>query len=899
VIAHRNYGAAAITFLAVASSLQPLSAQGTGTITGTVTSARTSAPISGVTVRIVGGQRVAVTRADGSYRLSLGAGAYELRATAIGFAPVSRAVTVMADHTSIENFALHESAVSLDEVVTIGTRRVDRTATGSPVPIDVVSAAALRGTGFVETWQALQRLVPSVNVPRIPLGDTHVRPLTLRGLAPDHVLVLVNGKRRHSAAVVQGGPVLSGSVPVDIGAIPFDAIERIEVLRDGASAQYGSDAIAGVVNLVLKAGERREGRASFGGTYTSEGGRHFRDGNVANVSATYGALYRRGAQLTVSAGLSDRGRTNRAYPDARQQYFAGDPRNGDAPVISSAEGDGEARAIGSFVSVGIPLRHGGELYAFGGASQRDGRAAVANFRRANDFRTVRALHPNGFLADIGTDLLDFSGAAGVRGAAGGWRWDLSSVFGGNSVRYNVHNSNNVSLGAASPTEFYAGRLGSSQWTSNVDVARPLKIGLREPASLAMGAEFRVDGYRIEAGEPDSYRDGGVPVIDGDSAGRPAQIGAQGLLGFRPLDEVTATRNNIAAYVGLESRVARRLVVDLAARAERYSDYGSRTAGKLAVRLEPFRGVAIRGAAGSGFRAPSLGQSHYSTTRGIVRLVSGVNTPFVVRTLPVNSTEARVLGAKPLRPESSRSVSAGIIVDFPAAPTVTVDYYAIKVDDRITPSGEFVAPAVRQLFEQQGLRGIAGGRYFTNAVDTKTRGVDVVGSYGLLLARGGVLRLTGGYNARTTRVVRVSLAPPQLEAFQSTLFNRAEEGKIEVGQPRTTSVLTATYTLQRLALNLHNQRFGEASLLDLNDPQKDQTVRAKWIADLGGSYQVGRRLSLAATVSNLFDVYPDEWWDFRDGVSAQGMSNSGIFRYPGGISPFGMNGRTIYVHMAYR
>ncbi|MDP9179629.1 MAG: TonB-dependent receptor, partial [Gemmatimonadota bacterium] len=660
-----------------------------------------------------------------------------------------------------------------------------------------------------------------------------------------------------------------------------------------------SDAIAGVVNILLKSGEAEHVRTSYGQVLTAERGRQFRDGKIVDVNATYGAQFIRGGHVTLTAEVRDRDGTNRAYPDERQQYFTGDPRNAGPAVISSHEGDGKARDVGMFVNAMLPLSTETELYAFGGGMHRDGRAAGPTFRRPNEVRTVRAIHPEGFLSETESRILNFSGVAGARGRVRGWRWELSSAFGGNSVRYHVHNSNNVTLGTASPTDFYVGTLRSRQWTSNLDISRQVNLRAGTPINFGAGAEFRLDTYGIEAGEPDSYRDGGLLILDGDSVGKPGPVGSQGMLGFRPLDEVDATRNNVAAYVDIDGRIMRRLLLNVAGRTERYSDHGSNLDGKVAARLELLTGVALRAAAATGFRAPSLNQSYYSATRGILRLVSGVNTSFIIRTLPVGSQEAQILGATPLRPETSRNFSGGIVIDFPRLPTVTADYYAIDVDDRIVPSGEFVHPSVARLFEEHGLGGIAGGRYFTNAIDTKTRGVDIVMNYGMLVGGSGLLRLMGGYNKTKTRVTRVAAAPPQLAAFQSVLFNRAERGKMEVGQPRQTITLTANYSMNRIGLNVHNQRFGQASLPDLSDPLKDQTVRAKWITDAGVSYQLRPRLTVAASASNLFDVYPDEWWDFKDGVDAQGMSMFGIFRYPGGISPFGMNGRTAYVHLSYR
>jgi iron complex outermembrane receptor protein len=789
------------------------------------------------------------------------------------------------------------SAVQLDPVVTIGTRRLDRTATHSPVPVDVISEATMQSTGLVETWQALQRIVPSLNVPHYPLGDNNMRSITLRGLAPDQVLVLVNGKRRHSTTVLEGGPVLNGSTPVDINMIPTNAIEHIEVLRDGAAAQYGSDAIAGVVNVVLKSGEQRQTRATFGQAYTSEGGRDFRDGRIVNLSATYGATNNSGAQITMSAEFRDRGRTNRAYPDSLPQYLPGDPRNNTPPRVSSHQGNAAARQIAMFVNTAFPFRGSAEMYAFGGMMHRGG-SGSSFFRRANDVRTVRALHPDGFLPETRSEVVDISGLMGLRGSMRQWRWDLSSVWGGNSVRSSVHNSNNVTLGAAGPTDFYAGKKKSAQWTSNLDFTRRLDIGSTRTLNIALGTEFRLDHYLLREGEPDSYRDGGVRILDGPSAGRLGAIGAIGNVGNRPIDVVDASRSNVALYTDLDGYITPRLLVDVAGRAERYSDFGSTTDGKIAARFELFRGVGVRAAAGTGFRAPSLTQAYSSSTAGVVRVVNGVSTVRVSRTLPVNSPEAKVLGAKPLRAEKSLNSSGGIVFDVAQWPTITADYYAIDVDDRIVLSGLFDDPAVALLFEAQGLRGIVGGRYFTNAIDTRTRGFDIVASHGLFLGGAGLVRLTGAYNRTRTRVTRVSPTPPQLSAFQSVLFGRVERGKIETGQPDKTITIGVNYSIQRLAVNLHNQRFGKASLLDASNPDLDQTVRPKWITDFGISYQLQRRVHATASVSNLFDVYPDQWRDFDLGVNGA-LSMNGVFRYPGGISPFGMDGRMIYVHLSYR
>lgn len=875
-------------------------AQTVGVITGRVSSADGNA-LGGAVVRVLNRAESAVAHGDGAFRLHLPPGQYQLQASLIGYSAATQTVTVAAAQTTTVNFVLSESALSVNEVVALGTRRVNRTVTESPVPVDVIPNQLMENVGLIETSQILQRLAPSVNFPRTAIADgtDHLRPVTIRGLAPDQVLVLVNGKRRHTTALVHvNGTVGRGSTSVDLNAIPSNAIERIEVLRDGAAAQYGSDAIAGVVNIILKSGERREATTTFGRVQSSENGRSFTDGEHVNLNGTYGILLGNGGSVTVNGEYRNRNRTNRAYPDLRTQYLAGDPRNSSAPIISSWQGDGDSRDVGGFLNAMLPLGKA-QLYAFGGVTKRDGMAA-GFFRRALDDRTVRALHPNGFLPEIGSDILDFSGSAGVRGDMRGWHWDIGSVYGGNTFKFSVHNSNNVTLGANSPTEFPdAGTLRFQQWTNNLDLSRQFDIGMRAPLNVGVGAEFRVDFFKIAAGDPDTYRDGGVRIIDGPNAGRQGGVGSQVFPGFRPADVVDANRSNVAGYIDLETKPLEKLLINLAGRAENYSDFGSTTDGKIAARLELTKGLAVRGAAGTGFRAPSLGQSYFSATSTNFIVINGVNTPFDIRTFPVGTPEARLLGAQDLKPERSRNLSGGVSIELPAGLTVTADYYAIDIDDRIVLSGNFTQTAVRQLFESRGFTGVGGGRFFTNAIDTETRGLDVVVNYGLLLGNAGTIRFLGGYNQNKSKVTRIAATPPQLAAFQSTLFDRVEQGRIEKGQPRNNINLTLNWERGPLGVNLHNQRFGEVSQYNADATGAlDQTFRAKWITDLDVSAKVMQRFRVAVGADNLFDVYPDEWKDWNRGVAGS-LTTNGIYRYPGGTSPWGMNGRTIYVRLSYR
>lgn len=888
---------AAAALVLVTGVAQQMSAQATAVITGTVRNAVSGGPVANATVRVVAGRRFSVTGGDGSYRLVVDTGPTEVRVTAVGFAPASQMVSLGGGASAVTAFALQPSAVPLDDVVALGARALERTATASPVPVDVISSQLLENTGVTETWQQLQRLVPSVNVPHIPIADNHMRPVTLRGLAPHHVLVLVNGKRRHPASVLLAGPSVPATALTDLNAIPSSAIERIEVLRDGASAQYGSDAIGGVVNVILKSGERRDLQTSIGGVYSSEGGRDFRDGALFEASTTLGFASANGGHLTLTGELRERSGTNRAYPDMRPQYFGGDPRNDEPPQVSSYLGNGTVHAQTFFVTAVAPVTRSTEAYAFGGAAGRRSVSPDAFFRRPLDFRTVRAIHPDGFLPRIGSQISDVSVVGGMRGALRGWRWDLSSSWGGNGTGYHVHNSNNVSLGAASPTEFYAGKVAAQQWTNNADVTRDLKLG-SFAVGVAGGAELRVETYQIRAGEPDSWRDGGVRILDGPLAGQGPEVGAQGMFGFRPTDEVSARRSSSALYLEVEGRPIQRLLLQSAARAEHYSDFGSTSDGKIAVRLQLLPGLALRGSMSTGFRAPALTQQYFSSTRTVFQTVNGVTTVLTVRTFPVNTPEALLMGATPLRPETSVNRSAGLVLHVPRLPRITADLYRITIDDRISLLGSIRDTSIIRLFEENGMRGIGGGNYFTNSMDTRTQGVDLVASHALLLNGSQVLRMLGGYNRTRSTVTQIAQLPSQLARFRSQLITRSGRGILEDGQPRETITLTLSYGAGPVAINLHNQRSGPTAQRDQNSPAADQTVGPKWITDVRIAYQLRPRVQVAASGANLFDVYPDEWWDFKDGLNALGVSMMGISRYPGALSPFGMNGRTFYLRLAY-
>lgn len=883
-----------------------LSAQ---TISGKITDQVSTDPITGARVSLVGTSQGVLTRADGTYRLPVTAGTQIVRVSSIGYTPIVDTVVVTGVGAT-RDYALVKGTVQLEVNVITGTRLTDRTVLNSAVPVDVLTPAEIQQTGQIETNQVIQMLAPSFNFPRPTISDgtDHVRPSTLRGLGPDQVLVLINGKRRHTSALVNvNGTVGRGSTGVDLNAIPSSAIERIEILRDGAAAQYGSDAIAGVINIILKTDPRTELGTEIGSTYTTvkptdttyarnvallkESRRT--DGDVSEVDLNTGLNFRGGGFFHVTGQYQHRGSTNRSMPDLRTQYFAGDPRNTDPQFVGQdhfRQGDALVNDLGFFFNSNLPqMSSGAQLYAFGGASHREGEAA-GNWRQPLNNNNVRSIYPNGFLPFINSTIDDYAGTLGVKGKLSGWKYDLSGTYGHNAFDFLITNTVNPTLGNASPTEFDAGGLGFGQAVGNLDLVHEVPIAaFAAPLNVAVGAEFRRDNFSLTAGEPDSYRDGGIKVLDGPNAGAQPIPGSQVFAGFQPANAGSHSRTNVAGYIDLESNVLSNLLIGLAGRTEHYSDFGSTTTGKASARFEFFPGYAIRGAIQTGFRAPSLSQEFFSSTAtNFLNLGAGL-VPVEVRTLPPESDVAKALGAEPLKAEKSVNASVGLALAPLKNLSLSADYYRITIDDRIVLSGNFTGTAMTNFLESKGFPGVGSARFFTNAIDTRTGGVDVIGRYAVDFGAIGVTRFTGGYNHTKSRVTRVSSTPAPLASQQAVLFDRIERGRIEVGQPHTSVHLTLDHTLNDLTATVHAARFGEVTNRGTAaNATLDQTFSAKWITDVNASYTFLRQLRLTLGANNVFDVYPDE--------QIPGNSNSGIFAYPNTVNTFGINGRFIYAKM---
>jgi iron complex outermembrane receptor protein len=753
------------------------------------------------------------------------------------------------------------SADQLQQVVVTGTRRVNRTVAESESPVDVLSAADLQRTGTTELATALGQLLPSLNFPRPSLTDASdaVRPAQLRGLSPDQTLVLIDGKRRHTTAVVNiNGTQGRGSTPVDLNTIPLAAIERIEVLRDGAAAQYGSDAIAGVINIVLKKGARGGGiNAELGQTDAGDGLRH-------TESASAGFALGQDGWIRFALENRHQQRTNRADVDTREA--ATEPRFGQ---VNNRLGDPDSHQRAAVLNAELPLAGALQAYAVATLSHRDTVSAAFWRTRATAVaNNVAGLYPEGFLPLQRSTTVDVGLIAGVRGELAGWSWDASLNHGRNRFDIDVTNTANYALGDASPTRFDAGRLSNQQTVLNLDLSRELDLGLAAPWTLALGAEARRERYEIDAGEPASYQSGG----------------ASGFPGFQPGNAGAHARRDVAAYASLEGRVTQAFSASAALRAEHYDDFGGASSAKLSGRYAWSPAVALRGTVSTGFRAPSLAQRFFATTS--TNLINGALVE--AGTFPVESAAAAALGAKPLKPEKSRNLSLGLLLQPLAQWQTTVDVYQIDIDDRILLSANLSLPtALRDQLAAQGVL-VSAGRYFTNALDTRTRGVDVVSTWQQDWGGAGRGQYTLAYNHNRNSVRHVDDNPALLSANNLTLIDRVTLARATVGSPKDKLVASAEHRWGPWSGRVAASRYG-SFVIRQSSAANDQTFGAAWLLDVSAGWEQGA-WQLSAGVDNLTDRYPDRV------IAANAIG--GILAY-NQFSPFGFNGRQYYAKVGYR
>lgn len=824
-----------------------------------------------------------------------------------------------------------EEATGADAIIVTGTRRTDRTVADSTVPVDVISGDELLNSGSTETNKLLNQLVPSFNFPQPSLtdGTDSLRPATLRGLAPDQVLVLINGKRRHQSALVNlNGSVGRGSTAVDLNTIPPLAIERIEVLRDGAASQYGSDAIAGVINVQLKKGLGGRAQATFGKyitqmndvgqvdtvslttgsadnpiiTYTGED-RKRRDGDTYTFASNFGLPLGDSGYLNLTAEYKDRSPTNRSGPDIRRNYFAaGDPREATFNRYAHRYGDGVSKDLNFFLNAGYEFSDSAEFYTFGSYGVRDGNGA-GFYRRSLDARnrdfaasttTFVPIYADGFLPLIASTIVDISAAAGLRGAMSGWDYDLSVVYGSNRLDYTIENTVNTSLGGVeSVRRFNSGGLRSGQTSVNLDLRRDLDIGIGESVSLAFGGEYRNENYKIVAGELQSYVNGPFSAAPFNAAG-----GAQVFPGFRPANATDVSRDSFAGYVELDADLTDRLTLQLAGRYEHFSDFGDTINGKAAARFEIIDGVAVRGSVSTGFRAPSLAQQSFATTS-----TNNVGGALIeIGTFPVSSPVAIALGAQPLQPEKSLNFGAGVTFTPISGFSITADYYNIQIKDRITLTENLQGADVLALLTSAGVTGVSSARFFINGIDTKTTGLDIVASYRVPEFGFGKFRLSVGYNLNNTKITDRRV----FSGFTAErLFARQESFRLTDGQPKNKLNASLDWDYDNFGLTLRTNRYGEVFLptgfstaannnniaLAPGDAPGDIFLSPKWITDLELRFKPIESVSIAFGANNLLDVYPDRLpFGTVNGVN-YGLNNS--FLPYSSQSPFGFSGRFLY------
>ncbi len=879
---------------------EPSQAQ-TGTITGTVVAAQGEAPLAGASVSVIGTVRGAITNANGVYELTIPPGVYTLRARMIGFQSMERRITVRAGQLLTVDFQLPPGALLMDEIAITGAR-TPRTVDETPVPVDVITSADVRSSGQFETGQLLSFEVPSFHASHQTISDgtDHVNPASLRGLGPDQVLVLVNGKRRHQSGLVHvNGTFGRGTVGVDLNAIPTSAIERIEVLRDGAAAQYGSDAISGVINIVLKQQTDALEVNTMAGL-TGEG-----DGETVKTDVNYGFGIGERGYFNISGEFLNRERTNRSdtYTGG---IFASDGAGDEAELaargltrddFSMKTGQSEAIVGAAFFNSVYPLDEASELYAFGGISHRNGVATGFYRLPHQEERVVFEIFPNGFLPQIHTEIDDQSVGAGIRGNRSGWDLDFSVSHGGNSFQFNIENTVNASLGASSPTTFDAGRLSFRQTTGNFDAVRIIDTqGALRSLSLVLGAEFRIENYQIEAGEDASWQLGNGGTVPGEdfdttSTGAPKNPGSQVFPGFQPSNEVNRFRNSISTYAGLEIQATEEFLIDVGGRFENYNDFGSRLIGKIAARYEVAPNVALRGAVSTGFRAPSLHQVWFNNVsiQFLLDPVTGELEPSRVLTANNRSAVATAFGLPPLDEEKSVNISAGLTARPVPNFSLTADLYRITIDDRIVLTSRFSDsdPTVAMLLEPFEASGVGAAQFFANAVDTETFGVDLVATY-VERVGDGQLTLTGAANFTNTNVERTNVPSSLLRGFEETIFDREERNRLEDALPRQKASIGAQYTVDRISFGAQANYFGSVEYKP-TDPANDETFDPKVLLDLnfGIDVMTGARLVLGA--NNVFNTFPD-----RHQIS--GNLSAGRFPYSRRVTQFGTNGGFYYARL---
>ena len=827
-------------------------------------------PVPGASIVLTPSNKATITSGNGSFEIASATADVSITVSCIGFA--SKTITIGTK----QNFLIQLESLStqLEDFVLVGNRKVQRSKYKSIAPVDVVRLSDVQlQIPQIGINELLTQLVPSFNATRQSASDgtEHIDPASLRGLGPDQVLVLVNGKRRHTTSLINyQNTVGNGAVGTDLNAIPSSAIERIEVLRDGAAAQYGSDAIAGVINIVLK---KNTGLAVS--LTSGVSGRN--DGDVFNINANYGlALNKEKGFINFTLESNSRAKTSRTQnhdliifdQSSLGNFFAYDFNNN--PAASRAYDDvqlaakgltrndfnfqvGDAKSVNTqgLVNFGYKINDKTEVYATTGVSVRKGTGF--GFRRlpSETSNVVAALFPNGFQPTLNSDIVDVSVVAGVKQQIGNWKLDVSNTYGQNSFGYRVRNTNNSSMGSRSPTSFDAGSHSFVQNTVNADLSREFVRGLNT-ISLAFGAEHRFEKYRIKAGQDESWK------LFGDNTD--GISGSQSFPGFTPDNAVVANRNSIAGFADADFSFNKKLLLGVAARFENYSDFGNTINGKLSARYDFNDAFAVRGAISTGFRAPSLHQQYFSNFYSDIAQSGGgiVNKGI----FPINSSIAKAIGLPALKEETSVNYSLG----FTARPVqnlvITVDAYLIDINNRIVITSSITDPRIAAL-------GVETGRFFTNAIDTKTKGIDVVATYTIPFNINNKLDISFAGNFNKTEINRYNFPASLSGLNQDDYFGPDQQSLIETNYPKSKHTLTFNWAVKKYNFLVRNIYWGDVTRNGFPFGEV-QVHQGKITTDVVASYKIKSGFSFSLGANNLLDVFPDQ----------QVYSNSyfGVFKY---------------------
>ena len=838
------------------------------TIRGTVRQAEDQRPLAGATVTEKGTNNAVLTDEDGSFTINVSRVPAALVITHVGFTTQE----LSASGTEPVTISL-VSGGALTGVTIVGTRFFNRTEITSPLPIDNISVRELRATGQLTFDRMLNYTVPSFNSAQQTISDAtaHFDPFDLRGLGPSRTLVLINGKRKNPSSLVYINDVPGkGEVGVDMKSIPPAAIARVEVLRDGASAQYGSDAIAGVVNVILKENVDDIDVNLFSGV-TSQG-----DGFQVGFNGNLGFKLGQNGFFNMSTSYLNQNETNRANNPGKDDLFgipANDPTWGawlrEFPNLGMRVGQPNMTIADVFFNSGVKVGGNNEIYGFGGITTRKGKSYAlyrAPYWIPSDFGllTPAGQTYKGFQPTFETDILDNTFTTGVRGERNNWRYDLSHSFGSNTVDYTVSNSINLALGAQSPVRFKTGGYEFRHNVINFDLGRKFNR-----LTYFLGTEFRRENFVANAGQEESYAGNGV----------------QSFPGIQPSNEVDEYRNNVGVYTGLDFDITDDFLLGGAVRYENYSDFGDNVTWKLNGRYKFANNrVTLRSSVSTGFRAPSLHQRYLSI---IQTLVSG-GTVSNQGTFNNENPAIRRLQVPRLKEENSVNFTAGIAARPLANLSVSVDYYRIKVNDRVVYSSSISTnnqnTEVYQILQQFQITSL---KFFINAANTVTQGVDLVANYRNLKMGRGNFNINFAANFNKNELEGTIGSTPPIQQAGINIFDRKEQSRILTARPNNKIVLGLDYNLGRFGATLNNTRFGEVTWQHEADARKDQTFSAKTITDLNLVYRFSNRFSIGVAVNNLFDVYPDPIDNKGDVVTDLG----GRFRYPWEVNQFGFNGTT--------